>query len=134
MKCNTCLDRLRDTLIHEMCHAAVWVQTGDRSAGHGPLWKKWANWATLLFPSLPNITRCHNYAINYKFYYICTQCHSQLVLVVHTLCQPTLFKHKGGFSFRRMIPTVFDESCSNARLELWSRQTAQNILEVISSG
>ncbi|XP_063717843.1 germ cell nuclear acidic protein-like isoform X2 [Symsagittifera roscoffensis] len=71
-------DRLRDTLIHEMCHAAVWVQTGDRSAGHGPLWKKWANWATLLFPSLPNITRCHNYAINYKFYYICTQCHSQL--------------------------------------------------------
>ena len=33
-------DRLRDTLIHEMCHAASWIISGVK-AGHGPVWKKW---------------------------------------------------------------------------------------------
>ena len=31
-------DRLRDTLIHEMCHAASWIISGYRD-GHGPLWR-----------------------------------------------------------------------------------------------
>ena len=34
------VDRLRDTLIHEMCHAAAWVISGIK-AGHGPIWKSW---------------------------------------------------------------------------------------------
>lgn len=33
-------DRLRDTLIHEMCHAAVWLLNNE-SGGHGPFWKAW---------------------------------------------------------------------------------------------
>ncbi|GBP80869.1 Acidic repeat-containing protein [Eumeta japonica] len=33
--------RLRDTLIHEMCHAATWIVDKELKAGHGPLWKKW---------------------------------------------------------------------------------------------
>lgn len=33
-------DRLRDTLIHEMCHAAAWLISGVK-AGHGTVWKKW---------------------------------------------------------------------------------------------
>jgi hypothetical protein len=33
-------DRLRDTLIHEMCHAATWFvnHVGD---GHGSFWRAW---------------------------------------------------------------------------------------------
>lgn len=33
-------DRLRDTLIHEMCHAATWV-VDKVSDGHGSLWRAW---------------------------------------------------------------------------------------------
>lgn len=33
-------DRLRDTLIHEMCHAATWM-VDQVSSGHGPHWKAW---------------------------------------------------------------------------------------------
>ncbi|KAK2563463.1 Germ cell nuclear acidic protein [Acropora cervicornis] len=32
-------DRLRDTLIHELCHAAAWVISGIK-AGHGSVWKR----------------------------------------------------------------------------------------------
>lgn len=32
--------RLRDTLIHEMCHAAAWI-VNQVSDGHGPYWKSW---------------------------------------------------------------------------------------------
>lgn len=32
--------RLRDTLIHEMCHAAAW-QINHMSSGHGPCWQAW---------------------------------------------------------------------------------------------
>jgi predicted SprT family Zn-dependent metalloprotease len=37
--CDTA-DRLRDTLIHEMCHAAVWILNGVKN-GHGQLWNAW---------------------------------------------------------------------------------------------
>lgn len=33
-------DRLRDTLIHEMCHAAAWI-INEVSDGHGHYWKLW---------------------------------------------------------------------------------------------
>jgi len=66
-------DRLRDTLIHEMCHAASWI-IDDVSDGHGVFWTKWANKATKIFPELPPIRRCHNYEIKTKFTYRCTNC------------------------------------------------------------
>lgn len=36
----TSCDRLRSTLIHELCHAATWVFNGEK--GHGPTWKAWS--------------------------------------------------------------------------------------------
>ena len=33
-------ERVRDTLIHELCHAAVWLIHGV-NGGHGPHWKFW---------------------------------------------------------------------------------------------
>ena len=61
-------DRLRDTLIHEMCHAASWIISGYRD-GHGPLWRTWAEKAMRRFPELPVIDRCHSYQINTKYTY-----------------------------------------------------------------
>ncbi|XP_050450103.1 germ cell nuclear acidic protein-like isoform X2 [Cataglyphis hispanica] len=66
-------DRLRDTLIHEMCHAATWL-INNVSDGHGPFWTKWAHKAMKIFPELPPISRCHNYEIKTKYTYRCTGC------------------------------------------------------------
>uniref|UniRef100_A0A8C9RI89 Germ cell nuclear acidic peptidase n=1 Tax=Scleropages formosus TaxID=113540 RepID=A0A8C9RI89_SCLFO len=66
-------DRLRDTLVHEMCHAATWLINGVRD-GHGPFWKLYARKATLAHPELPMVTRCHSYDINYKYQYQCSCC------------------------------------------------------------
>ena len=66
-------DRLRDTLIHEMCHAASWIISGYRD-GHGPLWKTWAEKAMTRFPELPVIDRCHSYQIRTKYTYRCEKC------------------------------------------------------------
>ncbi|CAH3186341.1 unnamed protein product [Porites evermanni] len=66
-------DRLRDTLIHEMCHAASWIISGVK-AGHGPVWKKWTTRANFVHQDLPPISRCHSYTINTKYTYRCTKC------------------------------------------------------------
>lgn len=66
-------ERLRDTLIHELCHAACWIFNGV-SEGHGPSWKRWANKAMEKFPELPIIKRCHSYEVQTKFTYKCKKC------------------------------------------------------------
>jgi len=66
-------DRLRDTLVHEMCHAASWITSGYRD-GHGPLWRTWAEKAMQQFPELPIINRCHSYDIRTKYSYVCQRC------------------------------------------------------------
>ncbi|VEL25993.1 unnamed protein product [Protopolystoma xenopodis] len=66
-------ERLRDTLLHEICHAAVWLQDGV-NGGHGPRWLRVANRALAAWPHLPRVTRCHSYAIDTRFTYRCTQC------------------------------------------------------------
>lgn len=37
--------RLRSTLLHEMCHAAAWLIDGVSSPPHGSCFQKWANFA-----------------------------------------------------------------------------------------
>lgn len=71
----TSADRLRCTLIHEMCHAASWVLNGEN--GHGVVWKRWAAKANATFPELPKITVCHDYVIEYKYTYLCIKCKAQ---------------------------------------------------------
>ncbi|XP_025087309.1 HMG box-containing protein C19G7.04-like [Pomacea canaliculata] len=70
--CDTA-ERVRDTLVHEMCHAAVWVINGEKQ-GHGPLWKLWADWANQRLPELPPISRLHSYSVATKYIYVCTNC------------------------------------------------------------
>jgi len=72
----TSADRLRDTLIHEMCHAASWLISGI-SDGHGVVFKSWGQRSVKTFPELPLITRCHNYVIQSKFAFICQDCSHQ---------------------------------------------------------
>ncbi|XP_040904238.1 acidic repeat-containing protein [Toxotes jaculatrix] len=83
-------DRLRDTLIHEMCHAATWLINGVRD-GHGNFWKLYARKATVVHPELPMVTRCHSYDIKYKFRYQCTR------------CQNTIGRHSKSLDTQRFV-------------------------------
>ncbi|XP_029021867.1 germ cell nuclear acidic protein [Betta splendens] len=83
-------DRLRDTLIHEMCHAATWLINGVRD-GHGNFWKLYARKATLMHPELPMVTRCHSYDIKYKYQYQCTR------------CQNTIGRHSKSLDTQRFV-------------------------------
>uniref|UniRef100_G1MCJ8 Germ cell nuclear acidic peptidase n=1 Tax=Ailuropoda melanoleuca TaxID=9646 RepID=G1MCJ8_AILME len=70
-------DRLRDTLIHEICHAASWLLDGVRDS-HGNAWKYYAKKSNMVHPELPMVTRCHNYKINYRIHYECTRCKTRV--------------------------------------------------------
>uniref|UniRef100_A0A2K6JZP9 Germ cell nuclear acidic peptidase n=1 Tax=Rhinopithecus bieti TaxID=61621 RepID=A0A2K6JZP9_RHIBE len=70
-------DRIRDTLIHEICHAASWLIDGIRDS-HGDTWKYYARKSNRIHPELPKVTRCHNYKINYKVHYECTGCKTRI--------------------------------------------------------
>lgn len=38
----TSADRLRDVLIHEMCHVATWnINKQQEDQDHGPIWQTW---------------------------------------------------------------------------------------------
>ncbi|XP_052856271.1 germ cell nuclear acidic protein isoform X1 [Drosophila gunungcola] len=74
VKVLTTADRLRCTLIHELCHAAAWVFNGE--GGHGRVWKMWAQRANDKFPDLPQIKVCHNYSIDFKYTYKCLTCNT----------------------------------------------------------
>ncbi|XP_019864303.1 PREDICTED: acidic repeat-containing protein-like isoform X2 [Amphimedon queenslandica] len=71
--CDT-YDRIRDTLIHELCHAATWIIDGKRNEKHGKVWQKWAHLANSVHPDLPPITTRHSYEITYKYWYQCSRC------------------------------------------------------------
>ncbi|XP_076117524.1 uncharacterized protein LOC143085181 isoform X2 [Mytilus galloprovincialis] len=66
-------ERTRDTLIHELCHAAVWLLNGLKD-GHGPYWKYWASKANKVHPEIAVVTRCHSYKIQTKYKYQCVDC------------------------------------------------------------
>lgn len=66
-------ERLRDTLIHELCHAASWIISGY-SDGHGPHWTRWTEQAMKRFPELSMIDRTHSYSIRTKYQYKCVDC------------------------------------------------------------
>ncbi|XP_054711459.1 germ cell nuclear acidic protein-like [Uloborus diversus] len=71
----TSFDRLRDTLLHEMCHAAVWtINKQHQVSHHGPLWQIWAARCKLILPEIDVPQRCHNYEISYPFLYKCESC------------------------------------------------------------
>ncbi|XP_062536618.1 germ cell nuclear acidic protein-like [Armigeres subalbatus] len=71
----TCAERMRSTLIHEMCHAAAWIFHAEN--GHGKHWKHWTYRARRALPELPPITVCHQYEIEYKYTYQCVLCKSK---------------------------------------------------------
>lgn len=82
--------RLRETLLHELCHAAAWVVDGVDKPPHGEAFRRWGARASAA-TGLP-VTRCHNYEIEYRHNWVCTHCgavigrHSKSVDVTRQVC------------------------------------------------
>jgi len=87
-------ERLRATLMHEMCHAAAWLVDNVHKPPHGKVFKKWANLAMRKINGLL-VSTTHDYVTNtYKFAWTCTneacdfiiQRHSRSVDVTRHCC------------------------------------------------
>ena len=93
--------RLRDTLLHELCHVAAWLLNGCGLSGalkcctlkvkknrneysrhkpyiihnigtpHGTHFKYWAAIARKTYPNMTGFDKCHNYAIHKKWRWRC---------------------------------------------------------------
>ena len=63
--------KLRQTLCHEMCHAAAWLVDLQNKPPHGQAFKAWAVRAMAALPGL-DVTTCHSYDIAFAFRYRCT--------------------------------------------------------------
>lgn len=65
------VERLRSTLLHELCHAAAWVADGERRPPHGRCFWRWAKIVSNAVPDV-NITTCHSYLIHKPFKFKCS--------------------------------------------------------------
>ncbi|RKP26675.1 SprT-like family-domain-containing protein [Syncephalis pseudoplumigaleata] len=70
-------DRLAEVLMHEMTHAATFVINRTCKAHHGPIFRAWCKRINIVYPDLKT-SRTHNFDINYKYQWRCTntECHT----------------------------------------------------------
>ena len=76
-------ERLRSTLLHEMCHAAQWLVDGCHKPPHGDVFKKWANISMRKIRDV-EVTTTHDYEISYKFAWACTGANCNVVIKRHS--------------------------------------------------
>jgi len=99
--------RLRETLLHEMCHVAAWLLDGCGLSGrlhcctaHGGHFQMWARVATRVHPTLVGFQGCHAYQIHKKWRWSCTGCsnvvmrHSKSLNVNKTRCGMCMSKFR----------------------------------------
>ena len=67
------LERLKQTLTHEMCHAMAWLVHANRKPPHGKYFRYWAQKAENAFDDV-RVTTCHSYKIQFKFQWKCSEC------------------------------------------------------------
>jgi predicted SprT family Zn-dependent metalloprotease len=85
-----CIERLRKTLAHEMCHVATfWLHN---MKGHGKTFFYYGSLVTKAYSDIP-VTTCHTYDIKYKYQYKCKSCntiirrHSKSLKIEQYVCR-----------------------------------------------
>ena len=83
--------RLRETLLHELCHVAAWLLNGCGLQGslacctpHGTHFKYWASIATSKYPNMSGFHTCHSYTIHKKWRWRCTNISCGNVIMRHS--------------------------------------------------
>ena len=89
------LQRLKTTLLHEMCHAAAWLVDGQKKPPHGPAFWKWASIAGARSGGYL-VTTCHNYDIHRPFKWQCTNKQCGLEYTRHSKKGIDPLRHRCG--------------------------------------
>jgi predicted SprT family Zn-dependent metalloprotease len=93
--------RLRNTLLHEMCHAAQWLIHHNAKPAHGPVFTQWAQRAMQRIPDAM-VTTTHHYEIHYKYSWQCTTPNCGVIIQRHSNSVHT-DKHKCGKCKGRLV-------------------------------
>ena len=67
----TSMERLRDTLAHELCHLLAWCMDDDFARPHGRAFKKWASRCERLLKGV-HVGTTHSYEIEYRYVWTCS--------------------------------------------------------------
>ncbi|KAH3763625.1 hypothetical protein Pelo_4521, partial [Pelomyxa schiedti] len=75
----TTYEKLRDTLLHEMCHAAVSdIDNNLHAKPHGKEFKQWGRRVEQAYGGGVKITTTHRYSLNFKYMFKCTKCSNEI--------------------------------------------------------
>ncbi|KAI9011343.1 SprT-like family-domain-containing protein [Gaertneriomyces semiglobifer] len=85
------ISKLRNTLVHELCHAAAWLIDHVDKPPHGATFKKWSAAAEAAYNDI-KVTTCHSYEIAYKYTYQCT----------NDVCRYTYGRHSKSIDVQKM--------------------------------
>jgi len=86
------IEKLKNTLVHEMCHVAVFFIDNVEERKHGNHFKYWGRKAESCYSDI-KVTTYHSYKIDYKYKYKCQNCghiygrHSKSIDVKKYRCQ-----------------------------------------------
>jgi len=75
--------RLKNTLVHEMVHAAAFIIDGVAKPPHGDVFWKWANKAMTRNPDI-QVTTTHSYDIEFKYAWACSSENCPTVIKRHS--------------------------------------------------
>jgi predicted SprT family Zn-dependent metalloprotease len=76
--------RLRSTLMHELCHAAAFLVDGVTKPPHGACFKKWSKVAMKLIPEI-TVSTTHSYVTNtHKYAWACTNSDCRIIIKRHS--------------------------------------------------
>ena len=70
-------ERIRDTILHELCHVAVWTidRVSSKTDGsHGPVWKRWTQHAESVHPDINKVGVYDPHISSSKYLCECTGC------------------------------------------------------------
>lgn len=76
-------ERLRSTLLHELCHAAAWLVDDVSKPPHGKCFKKWARQAMRVFPDIL-VSTYHDYDISFKYAWACQNNQCGVIIQRHS--------------------------------------------------
>ena len=88
-------ERLKTTLLHEMCHAAAWLLDGERKPPHGPAFWKYAKQASVALPD-QTVTTCHSYAVHTPYKWRCSDSNCGTEYGKHSKKGIDIIKHRCG--------------------------------------
>lgn len=95
-------ERLKTTLLHEMCHVASWLLDAERKPPHGPAFWKHARIASAAVPELGNVTTCHSFVVHKPFKFKCTNVECGLEYGRHSKSIDTE-RHRCGFCKSKLV-------------------------------